>query len=98
MVAIRILAVVANVKQVQDQIYNCEGFSVEVRDREGRPRPRLADYDFERAARGAFSVEEWKTKRFAVLYPQCDVSVLRGDGVSASNRMTLARVRSGYEG
>ena len=87
----------ASVKQVQEQIYDREAFRVEIRDREGQPRPRLADYDFERAARGAFSVEEWKAKRFHVLYPECDVSMLRGDGRSATNRMTLARLRSEYE-
>ncbi len=88
----------ANLKQVEDQIYDREGFMVQVHDRAGRPRPRLAEYGFQRAARAAFSVEEWKTKRFHQLYPDCDVDVLRHDGRAATNRMTLARLRSEYEG
>jgi hypothetical protein len=88
---------VASIKQIESQIHNREGFLVELHDRRERPRARLVDYDFERAARGVFTVDEWIAKRFSILYPNLDVYVLRPDGKRATARTTLARIRAEYE-
>ena len=86
----------ATIKQVERAIRECEGFTVSIAPRTAGTRPRNVDYDYERAARNAFTVDDWKRARFDRQYPECEIRVLRPDGRAATRGMTLARVRSEY--
>jgi hypothetical protein len=91
-------AAVATIKQVERAIRECEGFNVSITPRTAGTRPRNVDYEYDRAARNAFTVDDWKRLRFDRQYPDCEVKVLRQDGRAAARGMTLAKVRSEYGG
>ncbi len=82
-------------KSVEKSIALLEGFEVRIRT-EGTRR-NLPEYDYGRAARAAFTVADWKRKRFEPNYADLDVEVLRADGRVAANTLTLAKLRAGYE-
>lgn len=86
----------ATTKQIERAIRECEGFDVLISPRTPGTRPRHVDYDYERAARNAFTVEDWKRARFNRQYPDYVIRVLRPDGRAASGRVTLAKLRSEY--
>jgi hypothetical protein len=82
-------------KNIEKSIALKEGFEVRIGTESARRN--LPEYDYGRAARAAFTVADWKRKRFEPHYSELDVDVLRADGKVASNTMTLAKVRAGYE-
>jgi len=53
--------------------------------------------NYERIARGSFSVADWRRRRFDAVYPEYDVEVLFGDGRPASARTLLLKVRASYD-
>jgi hypothetical protein len=87
---------VATIKQVERAIRECEGFVVSIAPKTAGGRGRNVEYDYARAARNAFTVEDWKRARFDSQYPECEIRVLRPDGRPAPARMTLAKLRSEY--
>jgi hypothetical protein len=88
-------ASVASVKNIERAIRDREGFDVAIRA-DGMNLRKLPPYDYGRAARAAFTVADWKRKRFASNYPGLDVDVLRADGRVAPRTMSLARLRDEY--
>jgi hypothetical protein len=86
---------VPNIKRVERDIKNVEGFDVVIHG----DRANLPGYApiYARSARNAFSVADWKRARFEKHYPDCDVDVLRADGRIASDKVTLAKLRGEYE-
>jgi hypothetical protein len=87
---------VATIKQVERAIRECEGFEVQIAPKTAGRRGQNVEYDYARAARNAFTVEDWKRARFDPQYPDCEIRVLRADGRVAPARMTLAKLRIEY--
>lgn len=87
----------ATIKQVEKAIRECEGFEVSITPKTAGARPRNPEYEYERAARNTFTVEDWKRARFEQQYPDCNIRVLRCDGRLATPRTTLAKLRAEYE-
>ncbi|MDB5092307.1 MAG: hypothetical protein JWO85_408 [Candidatus Eremiobacteraeota bacterium] len=87
---------VATIKNIEREIRSIEGFAVVIRS-EGTSRRNLPEYDYDRAARAAFTVADWKRARFTATHPDLDVDVLRADGRVATRAMTLAKLRAEYD-
>jgi hypothetical protein len=93
---------VAKVGSVELKIARVEGFQIRIRylagadvrgDRQGMPA-----WPYERAARDAWSVADWRERRFCNVYPGFDVDVIDGDGNIVSAGQTLLQtVRESYE-
>jgi hypothetical protein len=86
---------VPSIKNIEKDIHELEGF--EVRISSSSTKRNLPEYDYGRAARAAFTVADWKRARFERNYPELKIEVLRGDGKVATNTLTLAKIRAGYE-
>ena len=91
---------VAKVGRVELRISQIEGFLVKIRhltgvdvrsDREGMPT-----WPYERAAKDAWSVAQWKRERFQATYPGFNVEVLDGDGNPVAGQTRLESVRDSY--
>ena len=86
------------------EIYEIEGFGIEFLDMDNNPLPvhqkGLPSYqkEFERRSRGAWTVAEWKEKRFNTLYRGYGVSVLKENGDIAVGQTLISTVRETYEG
>jgi hypothetical protein len=57
----------------------------------------LPRFDFERRMKGTATVQEWRTQRFARIYPTKKCVVLYADGREVVGQTTLAAVRATYE-
>ena len=84
-----------SIKNIEKDIHELEGF--EVRITSSSTRRNLPDYDYGRAARAAFTVADWQRARFERNYPDLKIEVLRADGKVATNSLTLAKIRAGYD-
>lgn len=85
-------------KRVEREIQTVEGFDVVIRNG-GSDRLTIPGYapEYDRAARNAFTVSDWKRARFERHYPDLQVDVLRADGRVAGGKLTLAKLRGEYE-
>ncbi len=86
------------VPKVEAAIRNLEGFDVQFIDPDGGDPGdyRVADYPYERAARGNWSVARWRDQRFAKTYPDWDVQILDPDGEPVHGRTLLDNLRRAY--
>lgn len=89
----------ATVKEIEEKIYQVEGFIVRF-CRDGK-RVRsdcggIQEYSFLKAGYGTWSVSDWKDNRFYKKYREFDVEVLESDGTCAHGNRTLANLRAGY--
>ncbi len=88
----------ASVKSVENQIWKLEGFKVIIKDSNDRDvrsdKKGLQNYDYLRAAKGDYSVSQWKQERFS--FGRFDVEVLNGSGETAHGSTKLANVRDSY--
>ena len=80
---------------VARQIQQVEGFAVRFADEAGSRR-RLEDYPYERAAKGSFSVSEFRRKRLEATYPDEAIEVLHPDGSAVHGRTLLQNLRTEY--
>jgi hypothetical protein len=92
---------VATIKQVEQRIYDIEGFTVRIRHgRDGRDvrsdKARIKQYRFKRALKRSKNVKEWRDERFGADYPGFVVDVLFAHGDVAHGRTLLATVREDY--
>ena len=85
-------------KTIEKEIAHFEGFKVVIRSRTDRGPARLPSYTkrFERRARQAHTVGDWKRVRFSPNYPTLEIDVLLGDGRIATERTKLERVRDSH--
>jgi type I restriction enzyme M protein len=83
---------------ISDDIYNVEGFPVIFLDADGADASskRVIDYPYQRAARGTWSVTQWKQDRFAVAYPEFNVEVIDPDGNVVHGRTLLDNIRQSW--
>jgi len=92
----------ASLKTRERQIANLEQFDVIFVNEDGRDTRSdlsgVAAYPYDRAARGEWTVAEWKQKRFWTVYPDNDCQVLDGDGRTVHGGTKLSTVRDTYLG
>ncbi len=83
---------------ISDDIYNVEGFPVIFLDADGADASskRVVDYPYQRAARGTWSVTQWKQDRFAAAYPEFNVEVIDPDGNVVHGRTLLDNIRQRF--
>ena len=90
----------AQVNSVENQIERVEGFAVRILWPDGRDvrsdKEGVPGYPFERAAKDALTVFEWKQLRFQSTYPGYKVEVLDGHGNPVGGNTKLATVRATY--
>jgi hypothetical protein len=93
---------VSNIERIAAEIAKFEGFAVRIRRPASKvqtPKTNLRSYarNYQRIARGLFSVADWRRCRFDAVYPEYDVEVLFGDGRPASPRTLLLKIRASYD-
>jgi type I restriction enzyme M protein len=83
---------------ISNDIFDIEGFAVIFLDSDGNDASskRVADYPYQRAARGTWSVSQWKNERFAAAYPDFNVSVFGPDGKDVHGRTRLDNIRQSW--
>ena len=90
----------AKVKNVEKKIWDVEGFDVVLKyngkDLRG-DKAGLPQFENNRASKSAWTVSEWKIKRFQKQYPGYEVEILDGDGNEVRGNMTLGNVRDSYD-
>ncbi len=93
----------ADIKRIETEIRDFEGFAVAILSASGRAAAngstKTPSYKrrHQRRARENHTVNDWKRLRFETAYPELDVDVLLGDGRVATGKTRLARVRSSFE-
>ncbi len=93
-----IFEIMPSIDKIQKEIAGFEGFKVVIRPEASAPA-RLPSYAnaYERRARQAHTVKDWKRLRFSPKYPDLDVDILLGDGRVATDRMKLEKVRQTHD-
>jgi hypothetical protein len=88
------------VGRVELRISQIEGFLVKIQHLDGRDvrsdRSGMPGWPYERAAKDAWSVSDWKRERFNTVYPGFDVDVLDGDRNVVAGQTRLESVRDSY--
>lgn len=90
----------AQLKSVERQIANLEGFEVTILHPDGRDargdKQGLPGYPYLNAAKNDFTVGQWRDQRFSNAYPGFAVRVWNADGSEAHGATKLATVRDSY--
>ena len=90
-----------SIERIAADIEKFEGLAVRIRPafKGQTPKTNLRSYarNYQRIARGSFSVADWRRCRFDAVYPDYDVEVLFGDRRLASARTLLSKVRASYD-
>lgn len=92
----------AKVGSIELKIGRIEHFRVRIRYLNGPDvrgdRAGMPTWPYERAARDAWTVADWRERRFCNVYPGFDVDVLDGDGnVVGAGQTLLQTVRETYD-
>jgi hypothetical protein len=89
------------VGRVELRISQIEGFLVKIHHLDGRDvrsdRQGLPGWPYERAAKDAWTVADWRRERFNTVYPGFDVDVLDGDCNPVSGQTRLENLRESYD-
>lgn len=89
------------VGRVELRISQIEGFMVRIRHLGGADvrsdRQGLPAWPYERAAKDAWTVADWKRERFSQIYPGFNVDVVDADGETVPGQTRLETVRDFYE-
>lgn len=87
-----------DVKNVENRIYEIEGFRADItyNGKDVRGDLKLPkQYEAERMTRNSMTVSEWR-KKFKKQYPGYDAIVRKNDGSKASGQTKLCTVRDTY--
>ena len=93
----------ADIKRIENEIWEFEGFSVVIH---GASRRAAANGSAKtpsykrrhlRRARENHTVDDWKRLRFETDYPDLAVDVLLADGRVATGKTRLSKIRRSYE-
>jgi hypothetical protein len=83
------------------RIADIEGFDIIVKNGNRKvalnENGLLGPYPYEKMAQNAWTVAEWKIKRFEKSYPDFTCAVLLEDGSVAAPQMSLVDVRESYQ-
>ncbi len=86
----------ATIKQVEDAIFNREGFRVKLTPL-GAKAGALPPYDYEYMASNKWKLTEWRMSRMARYIPFLrSLEVFRGDGTRTVSDMRLDNLRDSY--
>jgi hypothetical protein len=89
------------VGRVENRISRVEGFRVRIKHLGGADvrsdRTGMPAWPFERAAKDAWTVADWKRERFSLVYPGFDVDVLDRRHQPVVGQTRLESVRSTYD-
>lgn len=89
------------VGRVELRISQVEGFLVKIHHLGGRDvrsdRQGMPGWPYERAAKDSWTVAQWRTERFNMVYPGFDVDVLDGDCNPAAGQTRLENLRESYD-
>lgn len=89
------------VGRVELRISQIEGFLVKIHHLDGRDvrsdRQGMPSWPYERAAKDSWTVAQWRTERFNMVYPGFDVDVLDGDCTPVAGQMRLENLRESYD-
>jgi len=90
----------AKVGRVELRINQIEGFLVRIKHLGGADvrsdRTGLPTWPYERAAKDAWTVADWRRERFTPTYPGFNVDVLDADGNPVSGQTRLENLRDTY--
>jgi hypothetical protein len=90
----------ALVNNVEKKIWDLEQFQVVIRHADGRDmrgdRDGVPMYAYDRMAKNAMTVAEWKAQRFSPAYVGLDVDVLDGASNVVNGNTLLSSVRDSY--
>jgi type I restriction enzyme M protein len=86
-------------RTVSNDIWDVEGFEVAFVSPDGSDlaHQRVPDYPFQRAARGSWTVANWREHRFTPNYPDFGIEVYNGYGEVVHGKTYLSTVRATYE-
>jgi hypothetical protein len=92
---------VATIKQVEQRIFDVEGFEVLIRyGRDHRnirsDKSHVRQYQYKRALKNSKNVKDWQEGRFADSFPGFIVDVLDAHGNKTHGRTLLGTVRDTY--
>lgn len=86
----------ATIKQIEDAIFNREGFRVKLTPLAAKPGA-LPPYDYEYMASNKWKLTDWRMSRLARYIPYLrSVEVFRGDGTRTVSDMRLDNLRESY--
>lgn len=86
----------ATIKQVEDAIFNREGFRVKLTPLTAKAGP-LPAYDYEYMASNKWKLTDWRMSRMARYIPYLrSLEVFRGDGTRTVSDMRLDNLRDSY--
>ena len=85
-------------RTVANEISAVEGFDVVFTYHDGSDPSdrRIPEYPYQRAAKGSFTVSQWRTARIAVTYDGFHVDVLGPDGEPVHGKTLLSNLRERY--
>lgn len=91
----------ATMKQVEQRIFEVEGFDVRILHGRGQrdvrsDKSNVKQYGFKRALKHSKNVKDWRNGRFADTYPGFDVEVLNAWGGRVHGGTLLGTVRDTY--
>jgi hypothetical protein len=92
----------ADIKRIENEIKEFEGFAVAIRGgsrttKNGSAKSPSYKRRHLRRARENHTVEDWKRLRFEIDYPGLAVDVLLADGRVATGKTRLSKIRRSYE-
>ncbi len=87
----------ASIKQVEDAIFEKEGFRVKLTTLDGKKSVALPLYDYEYMASNKWKLTDWRMVRMARYIPFLKaVDIFRGDGTKTTTDMRLGNLRDTY--
>jgi hypothetical protein len=87
----------ASIKQVEDQIFEKEGFRVKLTPLVAKKSLALPPYDYEYMASNKWKLTDWRMNRMKRYIPFLkSVDVFRGNGTKTVSDMRLGHLRDTY--
>ncbi len=87
----------ASIKQVEDAIFEKEGFRVKLTPLDGKKSVALPPYDYEYMALNKWKLTDWRMVRMARYIPFLkSMDIFRGDGTKTISDMRLGNLRDTY--
>ena len=87
----------ASLKQVEEAIFEKEGFRIKLTPLDGKKSTALPAYDYEYMASNKWKLTDWRMVRMARYIPFLRaIDVFRGDGSKTTSDMQLGNLRDTY--
>lgn len=90
------------ISTIENKVNSLEGFKIKIRNQQGEDvkanKQVGGDYVFKKPSNDDWTVDHWKTARFAKNVPGFDCEVLNGAGKTVNKTMKLKNLRGSYAG